>query len=149
MKLSSLIAQRQYLQAQAQLSQVAYAFALLRALQERIDQARLHGRVRLRHCTPEDDGTTAEIAPLDLAPSVLEEFFTDYEIAEWADALSLALSTPNIDVIFSLDSMARRFLPALSQRLTEAGVLIDDAQTRPAEEVWDDTASAPPGAEAE
>jgi hypothetical protein len=132
MKLSQLLATRLLVNRQATLANLAYAYLTLAQFADRVDGARLRGRVRL-HCggTGDEPGWAA-LTALDGSQSVIEEHFDDDEILELADAIATALDADFTDLVFPLEKLRTRFAAPLRRRLDRAGITIDLDGGRPA-----------------
>lgn len=133
MNISHLLQQRDGLLRRARLANLAYAYARLDGFARRIGMARLIGAVRLRQCDPEAERYWPTLAALDLSPAVVEEHFTDEDVAELAQILEFVADEPGQDQTFRLEELAGRYVAPIRRELEQAGVEFD-GETRPLEE---------------
>ncbi len=125
MKLSSLLAQRQTLQQQARLANLAFAYERLATFVERIELARLRGEVLLQQAEPTEERYWATLTALEGNQSVIEEYFTDQDLMDFVDAVACATGENDIDLKFRLEEAGSRFLRPLRERLERVGIAID------------------------
>src|SRR3954470_12980876 len=109
MKLTELLTQREALQRQAHLANLAYAHAQLAEFASRIARAGLRGRVTLRHPSSEQETLWATLTALEGHQSVIEEHFTDLEIMDLADVLAYLGGQTQLELTFSLEQFAASF----------------------------------------
>lgn len=123
MNFHQLLQQREQLQRQARLANVAFAHERLSRLVHRIDRARLRGPVVLRTSDP-DAGRPWPMVWAQLgSQAVIEEHFTDEDIVELADLLVFAgAEFVAGELAFPLEDLGERFLPPLERELLRAGV---------------------------
>ena len=121
MKFSDLLQQRFVLLRQAHLANLAFAYVQLREFAERIARSRLSGAVCLRQADPEREGYWPQLIALEGSPAVLEEHFTEEDVAELADLLAFATDGDD-DLTFRLEEFAGRFVRPLRQELEKGGV---------------------------
>ena len=93
MKLSQLLATRKTIIRQANLANLAYAYATLTRLATRVAAARLHGLVQLRQAGSGDQEEPhwASLTALEGNQSVIEEHFDDDDLMALADAIVFAV----------------------------------------------------------
>ncbi|ATC65651.1 hypothetical protein CMV30_17810 [Nibricoccus aquaticus] len=125
MNFSDLLKNRQSLLRQAHLANLAFSYATLRHFAERVSNARLQGRVRLRPADDEEGASPASLIALEGNQSVIEEHFSDEEIHLLADSIAFALETSFDEVEFHIEHLGEKFTSALRVELNEAGVTID------------------------
>jgi len=122
MKLSQLLFQRDALQRQTRLANLAYAYRQLDNLVTRISAARLRGEVCLRPAEPDSERFWPTLTALEGSQSVIEEHFSDEGTMELADLISFITGRENAATTFRLEEMAARWLVPLQLRLERAGV---------------------------
>lgn len=125
MKLSHLLRQREMLLRQAHLANLAYAYRQLGRFAARIARAQLGGKVRLRFCDPEAGCFWPVLTALERSPAVLEEHFTDEDIADLAELLAFATDDGESDQVFRLEELAERYLRPLRRELEQGGVTLE------------------------
>jgi hypothetical protein len=126
MNLSQLLASRPALLRQAALANAAFAYAVLRGLGRRIENARLRGPVRLLAVDPALERYSPILIALAGSQAVLDEHFDESDLVRLSDALAFAGSTPTTEFEFFLEDMFARYSPALRAALLAAGVEISD-----------------------
>lgn len=129
MKLSSLLAQRRALQQQAHLANLGFAYQRLAVLAARIARARLRGGIRLQQAAPATGRYWASLTALEGRQSVIEEYFADEDLMDFADAIAYATGESEIDLVFRLEELPERFLAPLRARLEQAGVAVEAAES--------------------
>ena len=122
MKISQLLHHREALRRQLQLANLAYAHRQLATLAARITQARLQGLVRLQPVEPAVEHPWPVLTALEGRQSVIDEHFTDENVAELADLLSFIRGEDPVDATFRLEDLGVQFAAPLRQQLEEAGV---------------------------
>jgi hypothetical protein len=122
MKISQLLHHREALRRQLQLANLAYAHRQLATLAARITQARLQGLVRLQPAEPAVEHPWPVLTALEGRQSVIDEHFTDENVAELADLLSFIRGEDPVDATFRLEDLGVQFAAPLRQQLEEAGV---------------------------
>jgi hypothetical protein len=128
MNYQHLLQQRDALLRQARLANVAYAYARLRAFEERILRARLRGAVTLQLADPEAGRPWPVLISEDGSQAVIEEYFLDRDIFELADILRYIHDDPAMpECAFRFEDFGRRFLPALRRELLQAGLTLEAA----------------------
>ena len=128
MNYQHLLQQREALLRQARLANVAYAYARLRAFEERILRARLRGAVTLQLADPEAGRPWPVLISEDGRQAVIEEYFLDQDIFELADILRYIHEDPAMqECSFRFEDFGRRFLPALRRELLQAGLTLEAA----------------------
>lgn len=133
MKLSHLLRQREKLLRQAHLANLAYAYRRLGGYAARIARAQLVGEVRLRFCDPEAECFWPVLTSLERSQAVIEEHFTDEDIADLAELLAFATDDSESDQVFRLEELAERFMRPLQRELEQGGVTLEPS-ARPLEE---------------
>jgi hypothetical protein len=126
MNLSQLLASRPALLRQAALANAAFAYAVLRGLGRRIENARLQGPVRLLAVDPAAERFAPQLIALAGSQSVLEEHFDESDLVRLADALAFTAPGPATEFEFQLEDMFAHHSPALRTALLAAGVEICD-----------------------
>lgn len=129
MHLAHLLAQRTRLLEQARLANLALAHEALAAFADRLAVAGLAGPAVLRSPDPVAGRFCATLAPLQAAPSVVEEHFTDEDLLDFADFVALATGRPAsepFELTFALEDTAALFVAPLRAELRRAGVALDD-----------------------
>ena len=129
MKLSSLLNQRRVLLQQAQLANLAFAYDRLSDFAGRIERARLTGEVRLQHPAVEGERYWSSLTALEGNQSVIEEHFTDEDIADFADIVAFASGKFDLDLTFRLEELVDRFLHPLRLQLKRVGVDLDQPES--------------------
>jgi len=122
MNLSHLLATRQSLLEQARLANTAFAYVTLKRLADVVQRARLGGPVRLRQPNESEEHYWATLEPMLGSQSVIDEQFSDEDIADMADAVAFVLGTCNLDLTFPLEELQVRFARPLLEVLERAGV---------------------------
>ena len=130
MKFHQLLQQRDALLQHARLANLAFAHHRLAEFGARIARARLHGDVTLSLGDPADDRPWPVLLSTETNPSVIEEHFTDADIAELADILTFLHDDAGAtEFNFRLEELETRYLPGLRRELAEAGVAPASAPT--------------------
>jgi hypothetical protein len=133
MKLSNLISQREALLRQTYLANLAYAYQQFDALVSRLDRAQLRGLVCLQPRDPASDRFWPTLTALEGSQSVIEEHFTDGDVADMADLLAFNAGRDDEVASFRLEEVRKRFLAPLRRELLNAGVKLEDGpRGRPA-----------------
>lgn len=123
MKLDHLLQQRLTLVRQTRLANVAFVFAELGALAERITRAGLRGQVTLYLADPANERLWPSLVADEGSQSVIEEHFLETDIIEFADLLAFAAGDPMPAAFtFRLEDLDRQFRTALGRELAAAGV---------------------------
>lgn len=125
MNISDLLKNRQELRRQVHLANLAFSYTTLRRFAERVNNARIQGRVRLRPASEGEDATPATLTALDGSQSVIEEHFIDEEIHQLADSIAFSIETSFNEIEFHIEHLAEKFAAALRTELTESGVSLD------------------------
>jgi hypothetical protein len=131
MKLSKLLATRQAMLRQAQLANLAFAYATLERFAVRIATANLRGLVKLRPADPTDERFWASLRALEGNQSVIEEHFADHELIELADAMGFAAEGEFSELDFRLEELNEKFLLPLRHMLELSGIELDVAHPPP------------------
>jgi hypothetical protein len=127
-----LLHRRDALLRQTRLANLAYAYQRLGSFATRIARARLHGKAQLSLADPAAEHLWPTLAAEEGNQSVLEEHFTDEDIAELADLVSfLRDDAHTMEFTFRLESFATCFLDPLRDELARAGIAVDSASTTP------------------
>ena len=124
-KLSTLLSRRPALLLQARLANLAFAFATLQQLSQRIARARLSGRVRLTQAEPSAERYWVALIALEKSQAVIEEHFTDRDLMEMADVIAFAAGNDALDVTFDLQDFEGQFLKPVREELEREGIVID------------------------
>jgi hypothetical protein len=125
MKLSHLITQREALLRRTHLSNLAFAYRQLDTLIARLDRAQLRGLVCLQPRDPAADRYWPVLTALEGSQSVIEEHFTDGDVADLADLLTFGTGRDDAAVDFRLEELGKRFLAPLRSELLRAGVQLE------------------------
>jgi hypothetical protein len=126
-KLSTLLAQRQAVLRQARLANLAFAYRTLGIFERRIARAQLSGRVLLKPAAPQAERYCASLVALEGNQSVLEEHFSDEDLADLADVLGFICGNESAEITFCLEELEEAFLVPLRVKLEREGVQIDRA----------------------
>lgn len=126
MQLSLLIQQRHRLLRQVRIANLAYAYGQLAESAARAARAGLRGDVQLLPVAPAAGRPVATLAALDGPQSAVEEFFTDEDILDLADALAYAGHLPEDGLVFAWEEIGPRFLASIRHELERAGVSFED-----------------------
>jgi hypothetical protein len=126
MKLSHLISQREALLRQTHLANLAFAYQQLDVLVSRIDRAQLRGLVCLQPCAPDEDRFWPVLTALEGNQSVIEEHFTDEDVADLADLLAFNTGRDDLMVNFRLEDLGGKFLAPLRVELLKEGVQLEN-----------------------
>ena len=125
MKLSHLISRRDTLLRQTHLANLAFAYQQLETLVARLDQAKLRGLVSLQPRDPAADRYWPVLTALECSQSVIEEHFTDGNVADLADVLAFNTGCDDAALDFRLEGIGEKFLVPLRSELLNAGVQLD------------------------
>lgn len=125
MKLSHLISQREALLRQTHLANLAFAYQQLDALVARIDRAQLRGLVCLQPQDPAEGRYWPAMKALEGSQSVIEEHFTDGDVADLADLLAFHTGCANASANFRLEELGEKSLAPLRGELVKAGVQLE------------------------
>lgn len=125
-KLSLLIAQRSDLLQQVRLANFAFAYQTLRDFSLRIARGHLRGRVTLAPVDPDEERFTVTLTAHDMPQSLIEEHFSDEDLALFGDVMGFATGHPQHELMFHIDQLGD-FVSALRGDLERSGVEIDDA----------------------
>jgi hypothetical protein len=125
MKLSSLLTHRLFHVRQARLANLAFAHQTLADFAQRLARARITGRVRLQHATPEDDQYCATLTALDAHQSVIEEHFTDGDIMDLADVMAFLNGRAANDLTLRIEDIGEKLLSPIRTELEREGVSFD------------------------
>ena len=129
MQLSLLIQQRDRLLRQVRIANLAYAYGQLAESAARAARAGLRGDVRLLPVAPAADRPVATLTALDGPQSAVEEFFTDEDVLDLADALAYAGHPTDEGLVFGWEEVGPRFLAPIRHELQRAGVSFEDGVT--------------------
>jgi hypothetical protein len=124
MKLSHLLARRSELLRQARLANLAFAHEQLHQFAGRVQRAGLQGRVTLKPVNPDQECYVVTLTAHDASQSVIEEHFTDEDLAILADVLGFATGHPTHELVFYIDQLDD-FVAQLRSDLEHAGVEVD------------------------
>lgn len=132
MKLSKLLASRQSILRQAHLAALAHALVTMKRLADRVQTAKLRGRVRLQPANPHEERYWPTLTALESNQSLLEEHFSDEDLVDLADAAVLAVESDYSELEFRIEDLPEKFVQPLRATLEEAGVALDlDIRTQP------------------
>ena len=125
MNFRQLLLQRPALVRAARLANVAFAYDRLREFAQRIERARLRGRVTVYPVDPEAERYTPAIVAHEGSQAVLDEHFLDEHVLELADVLQfLSGETGNVNFNFSLEDVGEKLLPWARAELASAGIAV-------------------------
>jgi hypothetical protein len=125
MKLSLLLSQRTALLRHARLANLAFAYTKLGEFARRISRAQLTGSVTLKHAAPGAGQFWSALTALEGNQSVIEEHFTDEDIADLADIVAFTTGASDVDLTFRIEELEERFLAPLRPELEQAGIVFD------------------------
>ena len=132
MKFNQLLKLRAALLRHTRLANLAFAHHRLAEFGARISRARLHGAVTLSLADSSVECLWPVLVAREGNQSVIEEHFTDEDIAELADILAFLHEGEGLtEFTFMIERLAERYLPSLRRELTLAGVLADHPATSP------------------
>jgi hypothetical protein len=126
MKLTQLLNQREILLHQSHLANLAYAHAQLAEFAARIARAGLRGRVTLRHPSPQQEIFSAALTAVEGNQSVIEEHFTDLEVADLADVIGYLCGQSFVELTFPIQDLSAKFLVPLQRELQRLGVEVEE-----------------------
>ena len=130
MKLTHLISQREALLRQTHLANLAFAYQQLDALVARLSRAGLGGLVALEPRDPEAGRYWPALTALEGSQSVIEEHFTDADVADLADLLAFNAGRDDEAASFRLEELGERFLAPLRSELLKAGIQLEHRPCR-------------------
>ena len=125
MKLSRLLANRQTLNRQAYLANLAFGYFALKRIATRVAAARLHGLVRLQTAAPAEEHSWPTLTALEGNQSVIEEHFSDEDILHLADAIAFAREGDFTELEFELRDLEGNYVVPLQRTLAAAGIDLD------------------------
>ena len=125
MKLSRLLANRQTLNRQAHLANLAFCYFALKRIAARVAIARLHGPVRLQSAAPAEERYWPTLVALEGHQSVIEEHFSDEDILNLADSIAFAREGEFSEIEFELSNLEQNYVAPLRRTLAEAGINLD------------------------
>jgi hypothetical protein len=128
MKLSKLLNARDMLLRQANLANLAFAYQTLAKFGERIEGARLQGRVNLKTANPAEERYWPSLTAIELNQSLIEEHFTEEDLVDFADAIAYATGREHFDLTFFIESFSDHFLAPLRNALEQSGIEVDAEQ---------------------
>ncbi len=126
MNISDLLKNRQEILRQAHLANLAFSYTTLQSIAERVSNARLKGRVRLKPADDGEDATPASLTALEGSQAVIDEHFIDEEIHQLADSIAFAIETPFDEIEFPIEHLAEKFAAVLRAELAECGIVCDE-----------------------
>lgn len=131
MKLSELLARRHALLRQTRLANLAYAYRRLVDFVDRLARARITGAVTLEQPEPAEERFWPVLHTHELSPAVVEEHFTEEDIAELAEVLGFVTGQIAGEIEFRFEELGPRYLTPVREELLRAGidVLADEAAT--------------------
>ena len=125
MNLSKLIASRETVLARARLANIAFAYATLTSFSAVVRRGQLSGLVRLQQPNEKEERFWASLTALSGNQSVLDEHFSDEDVALMADAVAFATPGVGLDITFALENLENEFIAPLEIALQRAGVALD------------------------
>ena len=125
MKLSNLIASREKILAQARLANLAFAYVTLKKLANVVQRGQLTGLVRLQQLDEKEERYWAMLTALSGNQSVVDEHFSDQDVADLADAVELTNPGVSLDVTFPIEDLGSVFVTPVEAELERAGVSVD------------------------
>lgn len=125
MKLSYLISQRKTLLLRTHLANLAYLYLQLETLASRLNGAQLRGLVRLQPRDPSAERYWPILAAIDGNQSVIEEHFTDANIADLADAMAFNGCREDESTDFRLEELEKVLLNPIRNELIKSGVQLE------------------------
>jgi hypothetical protein len=126
MNFSKLLSSRHSLLRQAHLANLAHSYFTISRLGDRVTNARLTGRVRLRPTSVGEDVVPASLTALSGNQSVIEEHFSDEDVLQLVDSIEFAIESSFTEIDFELDELATTYAPPLREALGCAGVILDE-----------------------
>jgi hypothetical protein len=127
MKLSHLLTQRPALLHEVRLANLAFAYAKLSEIAARIVRARLRGSINLKQPGADAECDGLPLTALEGNQSVIEEHFTDEEVADFADAVAFITGVSRLDLTFRIEETEENFVAPLRHQLEQAGITLDHA----------------------
>lgn len=105
---------------------MAYAYVTLSAAAAVVRRGQLSGLVRLQQPEEKEERYWASLTALSGSQAVLEEHFSDDDVAAMADAVAFA--TPGVgllDVTFPIETLEAEYVEPLATALERAGVRLE------------------------
>jgi hypothetical protein len=130
MNLSKLLASRESILARARLANVAFAYVTLNQLAAVVRRGQISGFVRLQQLDEKEERYWATLTALSGSQSVLDEHFSDDDVAAMADAVAIASPGVGLDVTFRLEDLESEYIGPLELALERAGVSLDTPGVR-------------------
>lgn len=106
---------------------MAYAYATLNRLLLVIRRGQLSGLVRLQQPDEKEERYWATLSALSGSQAVLDEHFSEDDVAEMADAVAFASPGRGLDVTFALDRLETEYIAPLFIALERAEVAVERA----------------------
>ncbi len=131
MNFQQLLQQREALQRQARLANLAYAYDRLGVYGTRIAQAGLRGTATLRLADPDAEQPWPALLALNGSQAVIEEHFTEEDIAELADIVAFLTEDDRRVIVFGWEELTARLQTELRAELEASGAAPDDGVTAP------------------
>lgn len=128
MNLSNLIASREKLVAQARLANMAFAYATLKRLAAVVARGHLSGVVRLQEPNEKEEHYWATLTAVSGSQAVLDEHFSDDDVAALVDAVAVATPGNLLDVTISIEDLEHDYVVPLEVALRRAGVKLEGPQ---------------------
>lgn len=125
MKLSRLLANRQALNRQAHLANLAFCYFALKRIADRLATVRLHGRVKLLVASPAEQRYWPTLLALEGHQSVIDEHLSDEDVLHLADAIAFAREGEFTEIEFNVAALGDTYVAPLHHALAEAGINID------------------------
>ena len=125
MNLSKLIASRESIVAQARLANMAFAYATLKRLSAVVARGQISGLIRLQEPNEKEERFWPALTALSGSQAVLDEHFSDDDVAVMADAVAVATPGNSLDVTFQIENLERDYVIPLEVALHRLGVKLD------------------------
>lgn len=105
---------------------MAYAYTTLMASAAVARRAQLSGLVRLQQPDEKEERYWASLTALSGSQAVLDEHFSDDDVAAMADAVAFASPGVNLlDVTFPIEHLESEYIAPLAMALERAGVQLE------------------------
>lgn len=124
-KLTTLLAQRPSLLRQLRVANLAYAYATLTDLQQRLRRAGVTGRMVFQSADSDEERYAPTLTADQAAGSVIEEHFSDELLLNLSDVLAFLAARDTFTIEFEVDEIEARFIAPVREELERAGVEID------------------------
>ncbi len=131
MNFQQLLQQREALQREARLANLAYAYERLGIYGSRIAQAGLRGAATLRLADPDAEQPWPALIALNGSQAVIEEHFTEEDIAEFADIVAFLTEDDRRVIVFDWEELTARLQAELRAELEAHGAAPGDGVPAP------------------